>query len=403
VYGSHDGAWLDTIPARCTAADHCTESRVWHRQIGGGCVRSPGSPDFGREHAGDFTLTDLHEARCHPKPGPAFAVVSEAGAGTAKHGRLSRCGGYVRGTFVLTMDGEIPVEALRIGDMLRAASGVLRPVKWIGRRSYGGRFMAKNPALVPVVIRVGALGDGIPRRNLLVSPSHALFIDGMLIEAADLINGESIVRAEPPAAVEYVHIELDKHDVIVADGACAETFVDEGNRGMFHNAAEFAALYPHARRSFGRLCAPLVRDGAALSLVRQCLASRLLAHSADDTPRLPLRGHVDTARHDRIEGWARDEAAPNRPVELLITDNARVIARVIADQYRPDLEACGIGEGRHAFCYDIPGGLARDTKHLIEVVCVSDGQGLAGSPVVLSPPRAFPCGMDKDVRFAPMP
>jgi hypothetical protein len=324
-------------------------------------------------------------------------------------GKMSRSGGYCRGTHILTMDGEIPVESLRIGDMLRAASGIWRPVKWIGRRSYAGRFMERNPALLPVVIRVGALGDGVPRRTLRVAPAHALFIDGMLIEAADLINGESIVRADPMAALDYFHIELDRHDVIVADGTPAETFADDGNRGMFHNAAEFAAMYPpalyhHARPARARPCAPLVQDGAALVLVRQYLASRLLPHLADDTPRLPLRGHVDTVRHDRIEGWAQDEAAPNRPVELLITDNARVIARVIADQYRPDLEACGIGEGRHAFSYDIPGGLWRDTKHLIEVVCVSDGQGLAGSPVVLqAPARAFPWALNKGARCAPMP
>ena len=61
----------------------------------------------------------------------------------------------------------------------------------------------------------------------------------MLIEAKDLVNGVSIVQAERVESVEYFHIELDSHDVIIAEGAPSESFIDDDSRGMFHNAHEY--------------------------------------------------------------------------------------------------------------------------------------------------------------------
>ena len=65
--------------------------------------------------------------------------------------------------------------------------------------------------------------------------------EGVLIEARDLVNGVSIVHAER-GEVEYFHVELDSHDVIIAEGAFSETFIDDDSRGMFHNAQEYSAL-----------------------------------------------------------------------------------------------------------------------------------------------------------------
>jgi hypothetical protein len=102
--------------------------------------------------------------------------------------------------------------------------------------------MSRN--VTPILIEAGALDENLPRRDLYVSPEHSLYIDGVLVPAEHLVNGVSVVRCINAESVHYFHIELERHDVIFAEGAAAETFVDCDNRLMFHNAAEFNELYP---------------------------------------------------------------------------------------------------------------------------------------------------------------
>ena len=83
-----------------------------------------------------------------------------------------------------------------------------------------------------------------------------MFLEGVLIEARDLVNGVSIVQATQVDEVEYFHIELDSHDVIIAEGAPSETFIDDDCRMMFRNAHEYALLYPNEPQRPARFCAP---------------------------------------------------------------------------------------------------------------------------------------------------
>ncbi len=191
----------------------------------------------------------------------AIAAGAEAALGVA-------C--YCAGTLILTDRGEVAVEDLAIGDGVVTAGGAVRPVRWLGRRSYAGRFLAGRRALLPVRLRAGCLGDGLPRRDLRVSPDHAMLLDGLLVPARCLVNGATIVREAGAAAVEYFHVELDSHDAILAEGAASETFLDDDSRGVFHNAAEFAARYPDAEAA-GGFCAPRVESGFGLEAVRRRL------------------------------------------------------------------------------------------------------------------------------------
>jgi hypothetical protein len=186
---------------------------------------------------------------------------------------------YAPGTRIATADGERAIEQLAIGDLVRTAGGALRPVKWIARRSYAARFARRNPGLWPVVIRTGALADGVPARDLRVSPLHAMFLDGVLVPAEALLNGTSICQPEPAGEVAYVHVELETHDVIVAEGAPSESFVDDDSRAMFQNAQEYARLYPGEARRDAFYCAPRVTQGFALEAIRRRIAVRAFGYA----------------------------------------------------------------------------------------------------------------------------
>ena len=181
---------------------------------------------------------------------------------------------YCAGTAILTPSGEVPVEAIAAGDRVVTADGRSEPVVWVGRRSYAGRFLAGQPHLLPVRFRAGSLGGGLPRRDLLVSPCHAMLLDGLLVQAGSLTNGSSITQERGAARVDYVHIELARHDVILAEGAPSETYLDEGNRMMFSNAGSYSGPSPE----HSGYCAPRVSDGYRVERIRtglQALAGKL--------------------------------------------------------------------------------------------------------------------------------
>src|SRR5262249_52265836 len=128
-----------------------------------------------------------------------------------------------------------------------------------------------------------------------VSPEHAIYIDGSLVPAALLANGVSIVNLEGLEEIHYFHVELDAHDVIVAEGALAETYIDDDNRGMFHNVAEFGRLYPDAKVERPvRYGAPRLEDGFALGARRGALSWRAQRLRPDGTLRpATLQGSLD--------------------------------------------------------------------------------------------------------------
>jgi hypothetical protein len=154
---------------------------------------------------------------------------------------------FCRGTRIRTPDGEVAVETLKPGDLVTTTDGVAKPVTWLGKQTISTRFA--DPLRVwPVRVKAGALGENIPSRDLVLSPDHALFIDGALYQAAALVNGASIAR-EPtaPRTFVYYHVELEDHSLIYAENAPAETFVDNVERLAFDNWAEHEALYPEGK------------------------------------------------------------------------------------------------------------------------------------------------------------
>jgi hypothetical protein len=242
----------------------------------------------------------------------------------------------------------------------------------------------------------------VPRRDLFVSPLHAMLLDGVLIPASALVNGHSITQPEAVEQVEYFHLELETHDIILAEGAASETFVDDGSRGMFLNAADYHALYPDAVATPPRYCAPRVEGGELLGTVRRRLIARARPPQAAEAPAAaatpgPVLGHLDVARRDLIGGWAWDAQRPHEPVALEILDNGEVVARLDASDYRMDLETIGIGDGRHGFLWRVPGGLAAHRRHVIAVRRAGDGAELRQSPRIVEAANGFDEAMEQSL------
>jgi hypothetical protein len=185
---------------------------------------------------------------------------------------------YCRGTRILTGRGDVAVEDLCVGDVVITHSGVARPVRWIGQRAIDCRRHARPEAVWPIRIARGAFGDGLPGRDLWLSPDHAVFTAGVLIPARYLVNGATIAQ-QPRRRVHYFHVELDSHDILLAEGLPAESFLDTGNRGAFSN--DRGAVMAHA--DFARRvwqaegCAELVTRGAALTAAKAGLLARAAA------------------------------------------------------------------------------------------------------------------------------
>ena len=261
---------------------------------------------------------------------------------------------YCPGTLIRTVRGDVAVEHLAIGNLVVTASGAHRPIRWIGHRAFAGRFVATNPDMLPICFRAGALAGGVPARDLWVSPKHAMYLDGALIPAECLVNGVSVVKAKCVDSLEYWHVELDSHDVLLAEGAPAESFVDDNSRAMFHNARSYNELYPDARVVEAVYCAPRLEDGYQLEAIRRTIAARAgLAMAALDCGE--LHGFVDAVEEGVVKGWACSALRPALSVCLDLVVDGRVVATTLANRPRADLDA--IGYGPHAFELAVPVGV----------------------------------------------
>jgi hypothetical protein len=193
---------------------------------------------------------------------------------------------FVAGTRVLTVTGERTVESLMQGDIvLTLADGelVAQPVRWVGQRRIDLTAHSRPTTVAPVRIRRAAFADNMPHADLLVSPDHAVFVDGKLICARQLINGTTICAEKGWTAVEYFHVELDSHAILFAEGLPAESYLDTGNRGFFANSGEPLVLHPDMTDETdyptreAASCAPFVSDEASVRPVWQRLAERAAA------------------------------------------------------------------------------------------------------------------------------
>ena len=164
---------------------------------------------------------------------------------------------FTPGTFLVTARGKVAVERLAVGELVLTRDNGFQPIRWIGRRDLSAAELAAAPQFNPVHIAQGAMGRGLPERDMQVSPQHRMLINApraellfgepeVLAAALHLIGMPGVSRTAPDE-VSYIHILFDEHQLVCADGAWSESFqpgqhslagLESGPR------AEVLALFP---------------------------------------------------------------------------------------------------------------------------------------------------------------
>lgn len=203
---------------------------------------------------------------------------------------------YCKGTLIMTTTGEVAVEELAVGDNVMTSAGDLEPVIWVGNSTINCERQLHKDKAYPVRIAKDAFGLNLPKRDLFVSPDHSLYVDGVMIPAYCLVNGTTITQDQTEKLVTYYHVELPKHNAILAEGLPAESYLEtsEENRHFFKqsnssNVVKMDVQYPvcpedtpawkHIWDTQGY--APLTQSGPILESVKAKLALRALELSAN--------------------------------------------------------------------------------------------------------------------------
>ncbi len=235
--------------------------------------------DFTLDIAGNYQQSDFSLTQIAQGGQPDYIVTTSA----------PPC--YAAGTRIATPAGPVEVERLRAGDLVLSAFGGSVPVTWIGHRHVDCRRHPRPQDVRPVCVRAGAFGAGAPSRDLFLSPDHAVLADGVLVPVRYLLNGATVAQTGIDR-VTYFHVELPAHDVLLAEGLPAESYLDTGNRGAFVNAAQAVHLHPDFALNVwqAQACAELVRSGPSLAAIKASLLRQAesLGHGISTDPGLTL-------------------------------------------------------------------------------------------------------------------
>jgi Hint domain len=181
---------------------------------------------------------------------------------------------FCAGTRILTQRGKVAVEALRVGDPVVAlVHGGLLPVRWIGQRRVRPLHYRNPDHAHPIRIQAGAFGPNMPHRDLWLTPGHRVLVDGHLVQIDTLLNDATIAQIEQEE-VSVWHVELDRHDVLLADGMPSESFLNVGNRDAFEDGPLVRLDPDFMPRDADETCLPVQREPAMLAALRAQLLAR---------------------------------------------------------------------------------------------------------------------------------
>lgn len=230
--------------------------------------------NYGTDTAAGNVLTVFDTANV---PIGTLSFVDAAGAAdpTAAQAASAQVSCYAAGTRIATAKGPASVECVRPGDVVcTVLGGDTAKVIWVGHREVDCRHHVDPAKVWPVCVSAHAFGRGMPAADLMLSPDHSVYVDKVLIPIRLLVNGRT-VRQVPVDRITYYHVELDRHDVMLANGMPAESYLDAGGRGQFSNGGDVIALHPDFSARLWEMngCAPLVQTGPVLERVRKRLAA----------------------------------------------------------------------------------------------------------------------------------
>jgi len=194
---------------------------------------------------------------------------------------------YVKSTGIQTQKGVVPVEEIKVGDLLLTVDGQYKPVTWIGFNTIDCRRQDNKDHAYPVRIHQHAFGFNLPSRDLYVSPLHSIYVSGVMIPAIHLVNGVTVTQDRQETLVTYYHVELPAHDAVYAEGLPAETYLDtspenrnffkqgEGDAKVFEIGTQYPAC-PQGTQAWQHIWntqgyAPLIQEGPVLEAVKESL------------------------------------------------------------------------------------------------------------------------------------
>ena len=171
---------------------------------------------------------------------------------------------FTPGTLIATPRGEMPVESLRPGDKVVTRDNGIQEIRWVGEKALTGQELRLNSHLQPVFIKRGALGNGLPEQDMMVSPNHRLLVandrtqlyfdEHEVLVAAKHLAGTQGVHAVEAIGVTYIHFMFDRHEVVLSNGAWTESFQpgDYTLKGLGNaQRSEIFELFPELKSDKG--------------------------------------------------------------------------------------------------------------------------------------------------------
>ncbi|MCB8881085.1 Hint domain-containing protein [Acidisoma cellulosilytica] len=244
---SSDGGWLDFASADSAVLATGLTSIISGFQYGSSVIEFGAlTYDANDSYSFDDGALSIYDGSTLLAALALDSAASYAGfdlkAGADDQLEISAMPCFAAGTQILTERGPVAVEHLTLDDRAITADGRREAIVWIGSRRVDCRRHAMPGQVLPVRVAAQAFGPQQPARDLYLSPDHALFVDGVLIPVKHLIDGAAIRQVDVDA-VTYFHVELGRHQIVLAEGLAVESYLDTGDRAAFA-AGQVVALHP---------------------------------------------------------------------------------------------------------------------------------------------------------------